>query len=115
MIKKANEIEAVVKPEMLGGSGSVMFHHLADKEQLLDHARLFSVLTLEKGCGIGYHTHTNEREFFYVLQGTPTVNDNGTEYVLAPGDSAMTEIGGGHSIENRADETARVLALIRLQ
>ena len=54
MIKRANEIEAVVKAEMLGGSGSVMFHHLADKEQLLDHARLFSILTLEKGCGIGY-------------------------------------------------------------
>lgn len=115
MIKKANEIEAVVKAEMLGGKGEVMFHHLADKEQLLDHARLFSILTLEKGCGIGYHIHTNEREFFYVLQGTPTVNDNGTEYVLAPGDSAMTELGGGHSIENRADETAKVLALIMLQ
>ena len=115
MIKRANEIEAVVKAEMLGGSGSVMFHHLADKEQLLGHARLFSILTLEKGCGIGYHTHTNEREFFYVLQGTPTVNDNGTEYMLAPGDSAMTEIGGGHSIENRAEETAKVLALIMLQ
>ena len=35
--------------------------------------------------------------------------------VLAPGDSAMTEIGGGHSIENRAEETAKVLALIMLQ
>ncbi len=115
MIKKASDIEAVVKTEMLGGSGSVTFHHLADKAQLLDHARLFSILTLEKGCGIGYHTHTNEREFFYVLQGTPTVNDNGTEYVLAPGDSAMTEIGGGHSIENRAEETAKVLALIVLE
>ena len=115
MIKKATDIEAVVKAEMLGGKGEVVFHHLADKEQLLDHARLFSILTLEKGCGIGYHTHTGEREFFYVLQGTPTVNDNGTEYVLPPGDSAMTEIGGGHSIENRAEETAKVLALIMLQ
>ena len=115
MIKKAADIEAVVKSAMLGGPGEVTFHHLASKEEMLDHARLFSVLTLEKGCGIGYHTHTNEREFFYVLKGTPTVNDNGQEHVLHPGDYAMTEIGGGHSIENRADEPAQVLALIVLQ
>ena len=115
MIKRAAEIEAVVKPAMLGGPGEVIFHHLADKEQLLSHARLFSILTLEQGCGIGYHTHENEREFFYVLQGTPTVNDNGVEQILHPGDSAMTEIGGGHSIENRHEETAKVLALIMLQ
>ena len=115
MIRKATDIEAVVKSEMLGGNGAVSFHHLADKEELLNHARLFSILTLEKGCGIGYHTHENEREFFYVLQGTPTVNDNGVEHVLHPGDSAMTEIGGGHSIENRHEETAKVLALIVLQ
>lgn len=115
MIRRANEIEAVTKPAMLGGPGQVVFHHLADKGELLEHARLFSVLTLEKGCGIGYHEHHGEREFFYVLKGTPTVNDNGTEVVLHPGDSAMTEPDGGHSIQNLADEPAEVLALIMLQ
>lgn len=115
MIRRANELETAVKPAMLGGSGEVVFHHLANKEELLEHARLFSILTLEKGCGIGYHVHKGEREFFYVLQGTPTVNDNGQEVLLHPGDSAMTEPDGGHSITNLADETARVLALIVLE
>ncbi len=114
MIKRANEIETVTKSAMLNGPGEVTFHHLANKEELLEHARLFSVLHLEKGCGIGYHVHNNEREFFYVLKGTPTVNDNGTEVILNPGDYAMTELGGGHSITNLADEPAEVLALIML-
>lgn len=114
MIRRANEIEPVTKPAMLGGPGEVVFQHLANKEELLSHARLFSILTLESGCGIGYHEHHAEREFFYVLEGTPTVNDNGTEVILHPGDSAMTEPDGGHSIQNNAAETARVLALIML-
>ena len=114
MIRRANEQETAVKPAMLGGPGQAAFRHLADKDELLGHARLFSVLTLEKGCGLGYHEHHGEREFFYVLQGTPTVNDNGTETVLRPGDAALTEPDGGHSITNLADEPAQVLALIML-
>lgn len=115
MIRRAHDIETVARPAMLGGPGEVVFHHLANKEELLEHARLFSVLTLEPGCGIGYHVHKAEREFFYVLKGTPTVNDNGCEALLQPGDSAMTEPGGGHSITNLSDETAEVLALIVLE
>lgn len=115
MVRRKEELVAAVNTAMKGGPGKVVFQHLADKAELLEHARLFSVATLEPGCGIGYHVHENETEYFYVLSGTPTLNDDGEEVLLRPGDFAMTPSGHGHSITNKTEETVQVLALIMLQ
>ena len=114
MVRHPEEQNVIVNVHMKDGPGEVPFRHLASKEELLDHARLCAVLELKTGCGIGWHVHHGEAEYYYVLRGTPTMNDNGTERLLHPGDFAMTSDGEGHSIENRAEETAEVLALILL-
>ena len=114
MIKKSTDIEAVVKSAMLGGNGDVMFHHLASKEELLDHARLFSILTLEKGCGIGYHVHEGETEMFYFAAGAGRVCDDGEWYDIAAGDSMTTPGGHGHAVENTGDTDLVLVAVIVL-
>ena len=112
MIKRANEIETVTKSAMLNGPGEVTFHHLANKEELLDHARLFSILHLEKGCGIGYHVHENESELFYIVKGSAVYNDNGTESVVNVGDVMVCPPATGHCIRCNGDETCELVAVI---
>lgn len=114
MIRHYEELTPVTHRGMKDGPGEVTFRNLISKEEALGHARLFDLLELRSGCGIGWHTHENEAEYYYVLKGRPTVNDNGTERQLAPGDFAMVQSGQGHAIENREAETAEVLAVIML-
>lgn len=98
------------------GKGITKFIDLATKEQMYDHARLFSHIFLEPGCSIGYHTHTHETEFYYMLKGEAVFNDNGREEViLRAGDIAATGYGEGHSLENQSQETVELIALIVLE
>ncbi len=95
-----------------GGKGLVKLKELASPEQMYGHCRLFKHITLEPGCSIGYHTHTHETEFYYILTGEALFDDNGTKAVLHAGDVAATGYGQGHSLENQSQEPVELIALI---
>ena len=97
------------------GKGITKMKDLATKEQMYGHCRLFSHIVLDPGCSIGYHTHTNETEFYYILKGEALFSDNGREVLLHAGDVAATGYGEGHSLENQTDEPVELMALIVLE
>lgn len=97
------------------GEGLVKMKELATKEQMYGKARLFSHLVVEPGCSIGYHIHSHETEFYYLLSGEGVYNDNGTEVVLHPGDVTATADGEGHGLVNRSGAPIELLALIVLE
>lgn len=115
MIRRKDECPGRSALHMKDGEGEVQFRDLASKEELLGHARVFSIITLQTGCSIGYHRHEQEAEYFYCLSGTPTVNDNGTEVLLYPGDVAINPDGNSHSLINKTDTPCEVLALVMLK
>jgi len=96
------------------GKGIVKMKDLATKEQMYGHARLFSHVTVDPGCSIGYHTHAGETEFYYILSGEAVFSDNGKETVLHAGDVSATGYGEGHGLENRTDKPVELVALIVL-
>ena len=112
MVTKANDQKITVNEHMRDGKGSVKLRQLITPEQFCGHGRLFSVITLEPGCSIGWHVHTGESETFYIMQGTAKLNDNGVEKILSPGDCSYTASGEGHSIENTGTDTLSLAALI---
>ena len=112
MIRKATECKAEVRENMRGGDGSVQITNFVTKEELYDKGRLFAKLTLEPGCGIGYHIHENDSEIFYVQKGTAEYNDGGTVSTVTAGDVLITPAGTGHSIANRSNETVELIAVI---
>ena len=111
----AEKLTRRTKECVQNGAGTSKFLDLATEEQMYGHARLFSQITLDPGCSIGYHTHQHETEFYFMLQGEAAVNDNGTEITLRPGDVTATAHGEGHSIENRTDEPVVFMALIVME
>lgn len=113
MVKR--ELPYREKESVQKGRGTVGFSDLAAVEETYGHVRLFSTCTLRPGCSIGYHTHENETEFYYILQGEAVVNDNGTELVMKPGQVMSTGDGAGHSIENLGKEDLVFLAMIVTQ
>lgn len=111
MIRRAQDMQTVVREQMRGGEGNVLLTHL-EKAMLPESARLFARLTLAPGCSIGEHVHEGEAELFYFVQGEGTVTDDGVEVPVRAGDSMLTPSGHGHSVINTGGEDLVLLAVI---
>lgn len=112
MIIRANECKTDARKNMKGGDGTVYVTDFVSPTELNGKGRLFGKIHLDPGCSIGYHIHEGESELFYILSGTAVYNDNGTEYEICAGDTAIVTSGNGHCIANRSDEPCDLVALI---
>lgn len=106
------EIENSRIVEKTMGKGKAIIKSLIDKEVMLNNARMFSQVTLKKGCSVGYHEHHNETEVYYILSGKGSYNDNGTIREIKAGDVTVTPNNQGHGIENTGEEDLVFIALI---
>ena len=113
MIRKGNECQIEYREHMRDGDGTVQLtHFINNPQELFGKGRLFSKLTLNPGCGIGYHVHEGDAELFFVLKGTAEYSDNGTITEISAGDVTICPPGEGHSIANRTDEIVEVIAVV---
>jgi len=94
--------------------GMVHGKALGTRENMYDHARVFSHIVLKPGCAIGDHVHEGETEFYYILKGEGTFNDNGNIVTVLPGDLCETGHGAMHAMENAGSEPLEFIALIVL-
>ena len=99
MVIKRNEMETEIKEKMRGGEGSTAFVHMVNCENE-KNIRLLSEITLQPGSSIGSHNHESETEYYIILSGNGTVNDNGTDVPVQAGDAIITGNGASHSICN---------------
>lgn len=114
MVIKAQDMLAEQRESMRGGKGAVDILGIVPQESLPDKARLFSLVTLEPGCGIGPHTHDNETEVYYVLEGEGVLDDNGAQVALRAGDCNVCGGGAFHAIANHTDKPLKFIAVIIL-
>lgn len=57
------------------------------------------------------HHHLRARQFFYALSGELTLEVEGTEYVLGPGDGLEIQPGQKHQAFNRSGSDVRMLVI----
>jgi mannose-6-phosphate isomerase-like protein (cupin superfamily) len=87
--------------------------NIADSpEALYGKGRVFGHSILNKNCGVGWHVHEGDGEYYYILKGEGEYNDNGITTTVHPGDVCFTGDGEGHSMFNRNDEPLEVIALV---
>jgi mannose-6-phosphate isomerase-like protein (cupin superfamily) len=111
MIIHPAEMRKEVKEKMRGGEGSVHLQHLVEANRMTN-ARLLARLTIAPGSGIGEHEHLTETEYYIIEKGRGTVNDNGVDKEIGPGDVIVTGGGEAHSIRNTGTEDLEFLAVI---
>ena len=75
-------------------------------------AKLFNIVTVAPGQSIGLHSHTDDSEVYFLLEGELEVTDNDTKTTMHTGDAMFTADGGTHSAENCTDQVAKVLAVV---
>ena len=113
MIRRAENCMVEYREKMRDGNGTVkLTGFIAGPEELNGKGRLFSKITLEPGCSIGYHIHDKDAELFYILAGTGVYSDNGTEKAVRAGDVTICETGHGHSIANTGEDPLEIVAVI---
>ena len=111
MVIRRSEMKVETKEKLRGGKGTSYITHLVDGSTQ-KNARLFSQMTLNAGDSIGCHPHENETEYYFILSGSGTVNDDGKEVKVEAGDSVVTGNGAGHSIENTGTVPLVLYAII---
>lgn len=112
MVVKSGEMKTQVRERMRDGDGVVQLLHIVAEENLPAKSRLFSRVTLEKGCSIGAHPHQGETEIYYVLQGEGIIDDNGEKRPFQKGDCNICGNGAYHAVANGNDEPLEFIAVI---
>jgi mannose-6-phosphate isomerase-like protein (cupin superfamily) len=102
-----------LKVKMREGKGETIIKHIINSDEL-NHSRLFSTITLKKGCSIGTHTHLNETEYYYILSGEGVVSEKSGDTTVKVGDVVVTGDKQSHSIINNGNEDLVFIALILL-
>jgi mannose-6-phosphate isomerase-like protein (cupin superfamily) len=101
MIFHHGELVVEQKERVRDGEGIIGFTHFVEgKGKVQKNTNLLAEITLPPGASIGKHTHTGETEFFIIMEGSGTADDNGKEVSLKKGDVMVTGGGASHSIAN---------------
>ncbi len=113
MVKRNEEKTVNVVKGFKGGPGELVMNQLVDSpDELLGKGRVFAHTVVNKGCGVGWHVHEGDGEFFYILKGEAEFNDNGTVTTVRAGDVTWTGPGEGHALTNHGDEPLEMIALV---
>lgn len=106
MIIKYNEIEEKVMPNFKGGEKVFNVKMFTDENNKIMQARL------EPGASIGLHTHTENSEIIFVLDGKGKVLYNGEYFAINKGDVHYCPMGNEHSLINDSDKDLKFFAVV---
>lgn len=71
----------------------------------IDHA------VLPPGASIGLHTHGNNEELYFILEGEGLMTVNEEQRNVAKGDLILNPPGGTHGLENRSNKNLSILVI----
>ena len=111
MVIHRNEMKVEEREHLRDGEGILQMTHLLDCSNE-KNVKLLAEFSINPGCSIGYHKHDSETEYYFILSGSATVNDNGKEVQVKQGDSVITGNGDFHSIKNTGSVPLVFLAAI---
>ncbi len=113
MVRKKEDCKKEFREKMRDGAGTVeITNFIESPAELCGKGRMFSRITLQRGCSIGYHVHEGDSELFYILSGTAEYNDNGEIKTVSAGDVTICPAGTGHGIANNSEDVVELIAVI---
>ncbi|NTE03080.1 cupin domain-containing protein [Agrobacterium tumefaciens] len=88
-----------------GGGETIGFNFFGDARNL---KTAFKKRVLKPGSSIGYHLQKDD-EIYYVISGNGTMQMNGRNFIVKPGDAILTRPGSSHSIAPNKDNDLVIL------
>ena len=111
MIYKRDKMTEEHRAAVHDGTGDVTLTYLLDRNTH-PNLRLLTYMRVEPGASVGAHHHRLETEYYLLLKGSVTVDDNGSSDTLQAGDLLQTGSGQFHALQNTSDEAAELLVFV---
>jgi len=113
MVVTRDKMATETREKPRNGTGIATFvHYVEGKGAVQKNTNMLAEITLPPGASIGNHSHTDETEFYIILEGSGVVNDNGKDVPIKTGDTMVTGNGESHSIANTGTGPLRFAAVI---
>ncbi|MFB3851925.1 MAG: cupin domain-containing protein [Acidobacteriota bacterium] len=98
MVLKKSEIRYEERSEIRGGKGKAKsFCYL--KEGDMQNVKFVSLIELEPFSSVGEHPHTEDEEFYFVVEGSGRGFLNGKSFDISEGDAFLCRRNDNHGIE----------------
>ena len=97
-------------PEFLGHDGTVKIRPLLEKKDIKSDLLFFNENYVDPGVEVSAHTHHNEEEIYYILEGRALMKVDEEEMEVGKGHIVLTPKGGTHTIKNVGDKELRFLS-----
>ncbi|MCQ2552883.1 MAG: cupin domain-containing protein [Clostridia bacterium] len=98
------------KTEVRGGIGTLSFKNIVPGDALYKAGTMLAEITIPAGCSVGAHDHTENFEWYYIIQGEAKVTDGSEEKILTAGDAEICGEGNTHSVTNVGTTDVKLLA-----
>ncbi len=114
MFCSKKELRCMRRENLQGGPGGAMFYPVIAPGEKPEgsHLKMVATVELDPGAAVGGHTHTGDEEVYHILSGKGLFTEDGKEFEVGPGDTAVTLNGHNHSILNTGDRPLVFLAVI---
>jgi mannose-6-phosphate isomerase-like protein (cupin superfamily) len=95
-----------------GGIGALDWIVVLDHNDLKDRGVNFiHDDILPPGVSIGYHQHTGDEEYYYIVSGKGLMTLDGESFEVTGGDITAVYPGGMHGLENTGTEDLRIIVI----
>lgn len=92
-----------------GGEGEIAFARPFTDEELRSRGRFVDYVEIPPGASIGVHTHGEDEEIYFIVEGRGRMRTNDEEYEVRAGDLVLNRPGWTHGLRNEGPGTLRVL------
>ncbi len=111
MVNRGENVPVRIAEHFRGGEGEVWNKDLTCGRKPAN-VKVFSEMTLHRGCSIGPHTHEGDSEIIYILSGEGMYRDGAAEVRVRAGDTLICYEGESHALRNEREEPLRYIAAI---
>ena len=110
LLRKADDMKQVPFAECHGGNGSLGWTDVLSGS-LIEGRRLNYVHDdiLKPGVTIGIHSHENDEEYYFILEGNGIMTLDNEDHQVGPGDIAAVFPGGSHALRNDSEDDMRII------
>ncbi len=113
MYLKKENISAMTAANVFGGKGPIISADIwPEKYFPKNSGKFIRHVVIPPGSSLGKHTHTGEKELYYVLRGHITALDGEDAIELSPGDVLLTGWGEAHALYNNSAENFEMISVI---
>jgi mannose-6-phosphate isomerase-like protein (cupin superfamily) len=107
---RVNVIDAPKEPTVAhDGRGRIAFVRPFTAGDFESALAFIDYVELPPGSSIGLHTHGNDEEVYFIVEGRGTMTTNAERFAVGAGDLVVNRRHWSHGLENDSDAPLRVL------